>query len=233
MASYAMKCFLRGIRNIARQSLPFYQRFLPWRYTVIIHGNQTKSGRRGLAETLKESGFSNCSVVESHKVFDGRNELILDLGYGTSTAMAFGERRLMEYEFEAYGNSDLFIAIKEFIKDKYSCAISIRKAASLAYSEENSMHEFMARNIEDQAPMPYMIPVCVIQKVIDSHNAAIRRLTRRLLNKCGNSSFSKIILTGDGAYQKGLKEALTKAFGLPVEIAPNAEVFPLECCGNC
>ncbi len=76
-------CFFREMRRIAACSLPLYRRFLPWRHTVIIPDNWTVNEEENFTAILRMCGFPNCSIIKTHEVFKGENELILDLGGGS------------------------------------------------------------------------------------------------------------------------------------------------------
>ncbi len=229
-----LACFFKEMRNIAARSLPFYRRLLPWRYTVIIPNNWTVREEEYFSDFLRQNKVSNCTIVKAHAVFKGENELIFDLGAGVSTVMAFKKGHLTGYESEYYGSGDLDVAIQALMQEKHSCTISPKLAETLKNSYMLTDCQVYGSHIVTRFPLRFAVPGNEIREVVDrSYIAAIRDLVSRVRDKYRDGVFDKILLTGGGARQKGLKESLEKTFGLPVEIAPNAETFLIDSIGGC
>ncbi len=148
--------------------------------------------------------------------------------------MAFQRGCLAGYESEHYGSGDLDVAIQALMQEKHSCTISSKLAETLKNSYMLTDCQVYGYHIATRLPLRFIVPENEIREVVNrSYITAIRDLVSRVHGKYRDSVFDRILLTGGGAHQKGLKESLETTFGLPVEIASNAETFLIDSFGGC
>ncbi len=216
------------------------------RVMISIPAGVTEVEIRAVYSAAKQAGATEVDLIEEPMAAaigsglptgDASGNMVVDIGGGTTEVAVVSLGDIVTAQSIRTAGDTLDDAIVQYIRRKHNLLIGERTAeqikiqlgSAMPYEDEGSM-DIRGRNVVDGLPKNVVVTAAEVREAIADCVTQIVDVVRSTLEKTPPELAADIIdrgmmLTGGGAFLRGLRELLEKETGMPVTVAES----PMDC----
>ena len=216
------------------------------RVMISIPAGVTEVEIRAVYSAAKQAGATEVDLIEEPMAAaigsglptgEASGNMVVDIGGGTTEVAVVSLGDIVTAQSIRTAGDTLDDAIVQYIRRKHNLLIGERTAeqikielgSAMPYEDEGSM-DIRGRNVVDGLPKNVVVTAAEVREAIADCVAQIVDVVRSTLEKTPPELAADIIdrgmmLTGGGAFLRGLRELLEKETGMPVAVAES----PMDC----
>lgn len=213
------------------------------RLCLCTPGSATGMERDTLVDVAMKAGIKHVMLMERPlaaalgaelDIFAPQGKMVIEIGAGSTDIALFSMGGIVEAESVKIGGDDFDQAIRRFLKEKFSLlvgqrtaeAIKIRAADCLGESFDKTLR-IKGKNLHTGLPEVHEADTLELYKAVEAAVRQIARSANQVMERAapelaGDLHTQGIVLTGGGAYLRGLPDYLTGALHVPVTLAEHA-----------
>lgn len=214
------------------------------RIIVSVPFGITDVEKRAMLDALLQLGVKEAYLIEAPvvaalsenlPVFEPVGTLVTDIGAGTTDIAVMAMGGIVRGRSHRVGGNNMNYVIAKYIREHFNVMVSTQVVEEIKLSlgmamppEEEVVMSFLGRDLGNGLTRQITIranEVCmiieeIIVKIIEVIRSVIEQIPPEL---CSDIMESGMLLTGGVALMPGLKERLSKEFGIPVNVPENPE----------
>ncbi len=216
------------------------------RVMISIPAGVTEVEIRAVYSAAKQAGATEVDLIEEPMAAaigsglptsEASGNMVVDIGGGTTEVAVVSLGDIVTAQSIRTAGDTLDDAIVQYIRRKHNLLIGERTAeqikielgSAMPYEDEGSM-DIRGRNVVDGLPKNVVVTAAEVREAIADCVTQIVDVVRSTLEKTPPELAADIIdrgmmLTGGGAFLRGLRELLEKETGMPVTVAES----PMDC----
>ena len=208
-------------------------RFAKPRMVICVPGGVTGVEQRAVKEAAERAGAAIGAGLPIH---EPRGNMIVDIGGGTTEVAVISLGGVVASQSVRVGGDELDDAIIQYVKKEYSLALGERSAEEIKIKlgsanamEEEIYAEIRGRDLVSGLPKTVVTSTKEVREAIAEQVSAIVDAVKVTLDKTppelsADIMDQGIVLSGGGAYLRGLDVRLANETGMPVNLA----AYPLD-----
>ena len=221
-------------------------RFAKPRMVICVPGGVTGVEQRAVKEAAERAGARKpvyiieepvaAAIGAGLPIHEPRGNMIVDIGGGTTEVAVISLGGIVASQSVRVGGDELDDAIIQYVKKEYSLALGERSAEEIKIKlgsanplEEEIYAEIRGRDLVSGLPKTVVTSTKEVREAIAEQVSAIVDAVKVTLDKTppelsADIMDQGIVLTGGGAYLRGLDVRLANETGMPVNLA----AYPLD-----
>ena len=221
-------------------------RFAKPRMVICVPGGVTGVEQRAVKEAAERAGARKpvyiieepvaAAIGAGLPIHEPRGNMIVDIGGGTTEVAVISLGGVVASQSVRVGGDELDDAIIQYVKKEYSLALGERSAEEIKIKlgsanplEEEIYAEIRGRDLVSGLPKTVVTSTKEVREAIAEQVSAIVDAVKVTLDKTppelsADIMDQGIVLTGGGAYLRGLDVRLANETGMPVNLA----AYPLD-----
>ena len=221
-------------------------RFAKPRMVICVPGGVTGVEQRAVKEAAERAGARKpvyiieepvaAAIGAGLPIHEPRGNMIVDIGGGTTEVAVISLGGVVASQSVRVGGDELDDAIIQYVKKEYSLALGERSAEEIKSKlgaanamEEEIYAEIRGRDLVSGLPKTVVISTKEVREAIAEQVSAIVDAVKVTLDKTppelsADIMDQGIVLSGGGAYLRGLDVRLANETGMPVNLA----AYPLD-----
>ena len=221
-------------------------RFAKPRMVICVPGGVTGVEQRAVKEAAERAGARKpvyiieepvaAAIGAGLPIHEPRGNMIVDIGGGTTEVAVISLGGVVASQSVRVGGDELDDAIIQYVKKEYSLALGERSAEEIKIKlgsanamEEEIYAEIRGRDLVSGLPKTVVTSTKEVREAIAEQVSAIVDAVKVTLDKTppelsADIMDQGIVLSGGGAYLRGLDVRLANETGMPVNLA----AYPLE-----
>ncbi len=221
-------------------------RFAKPRMVICVPGGVTGVEQRAVKEAAERAGARKpvyiieepvaAAIGAGLPIHEPRGNMIVDIGGGTTEVAVISLGGIVASQSVRVGGDELDDAIIQYVKKEYSLALGERSAEEIKIKlgsanplDEEIYAEIRGRDLVSGLPKTVVTSTKEVREAIAEQVSAIVDAVKVTLDKTppelsADIMDQGIVLTGGGAYLRGLDVRLANETGMPVNLA----AYPLD-----